>query len=151
MSLRICPITIGEAQHFVDEHHRHHKAPRGALFAVCVGNEDGIRGVALAGRPVARPLDDGWTVEVTRCCVLEETPNACSMLYGACRRIAIAMGYKRIITYTLQSEPGASLRAAGFRVVADVRGRSWNAPSRPRIDRYPQQDKLRWESACRST
>ncbi len=150
----IVPITIREAQFFVDEHHRHHAAPQGALFAIAVASEewrktvyeDRPRGVAIVGRPVSRALDDGWTVEITRVAVLPNTPNCCSMLYGACRRAALAMGYKRVITYTLASESGASLRGAGFRVVADVRGESWNRPNRPRVDTHPLQDKFRWET-----
>lgn len=151
MKLVVTPITIAEAQAFVDQHHRHHKAPRGALFAVAVSSLHTpdpmvVRGVAICGRPVSRELADGWTVEITRCCTTGEW-NACSMLYGACRRAAIALGFLRIITYTLASEPGSSLRGAGFRVVADVRGRSWSCKSRPRVDKHPLQDKLRWEAA----
>lgn len=150
MKLVITPITIREAQAFVDKHHRHHKAPQGALFAVACSSLHApdpmeVRGVAICGRPVARELADGWTVEITRCCTTGEG-NACSMLYGACRRAAIALGFKRVVTYTLASEPGASLRGAGFRVVADVRGLSWSCKSRPRVDTATQQDKLRWEA-----
>lgn len=157
MTLSIVPCTIGEAQAYVNAFHRHHKAPVGALFAIGLSAELAIEvgvdifaqpvmcGVAIVGRPVARALDDQWTVEITRVCT-NGVPNGCSMLYAACRRAALAMGYKRLITYTLASEAGASLRGAGFRVVADVRGRSWSAPSRPRVDKAPHQDKLRWES-----
>lgn len=147
--MRVVPITIGEALHYVSQHHRHHGAPVGALFAIGAADDDyrHIRGVAIVGRPVARMLQDGWTVEVTRCCT-DGARNACSLLYGACRRAAIALGYRRIITYTMASEPGSSLRGAGFRVVADVRGESWNRPIRPRVDRYPLQEKLRWESSA---
>lgn len=144
--LAITPCTIGEAQAFVDQNHRHHSAPRGALFAVAVSAGALVVGVAIVGRPVARMLDDGWTAEITRCCT-NGTRNACSMLYGACRRAAIALGYGRVVTYTHSTESGASLRAAGFRVVADVRARPWSCPSRPRVDRSPLQAKLRWESA----
>jgi hypothetical protein len=147
--LTVSPITIGEAQAFVDQHHRHHKAPRGALFAVAITApliSEQVVGVAICGRPVSRELADGYTIEVTRCCT-DGTKNACSALYGACRRAALALGYRRVITYTLASEPGSSLRGAGFRVVADVRGRSWSCKSRPRVDKHPLQDKLRWEAA----
>lgn len=154
MSLYIVPCTIKEAQQFVLEYHRHNAPPQGALFAIGAADtewmktayEDRPRGVAIVGRPVSRHLDDGWTAEITRVCVLPNTPNCCSMLYAACRRTALGMGYKRLITYTLASEPGASLRGAGFRIVADVRGESWNRPMRPRVDTNPLQDKLRWES-----
>jgi hypothetical protein len=145
--LRIVPCTLSEATAFVDQHHRHNKPPRGGLYAVAVAEGEKVRGVAITGRPVSRRLQDGWTVEITRCCT-DGAHNACSMLYGACRRAALAMGYRRIVTYTLKSEHGTSLRAAGFVVVADVRGRSWSCPSRPRVDQAPLQAKLRWESAA---
>lgn len=144
--LCVVPCTISDALAFVEQHHRHHRPPRGALFAVAVAVGQNVRGVAIAGRPVSRGLQDGWTVEITRVAT-DGARNACSMLYGACRRAALALGYKRVVTYTLVAESGASLRAAGFRVVADVRGRSWSCPSRPRVDRHPLQAKLRWEAA----
>jgi hypothetical protein len=147
VKLLIIPITISDAQSYVDQHHRHHKAPRGGLFAVAVAAGGEVCGVAIAGRPVSRELQNGWTIEITRVCT-DGTSNACSMLYGACRRAAIALGYRVVITYTLGSESGSSLRAAGFRKIADVRGRSWSCPSRPRVDRHPKQDKLRWESVA---
>lgn len=139
------PMTLAEAQAFVRFHHRHHGAPQGGLFAVGLGRGDGVVGVAVVGRPVARGLADGWTAEVTRCCVLEGVPNGCSMLYGAAWRAARALGYRKLVTYTLESEAGASLRAAGWRVVGEVTARSWSCPSRPRVDKTPLQGKLRWE------
>ena len=144
--LTIVPTNITDARAWVDEHHRHHKAPLSGLFAIGLAQDANIVGVAIVGRPVARMLDDDWTVEVTRVAVLDGTKNGCSMLYGACWRAARAMGYRRAITYTLDTEPGTSLRAAGWKVVGEVKGRSWDSPSRPRIDRYPLQGKLRWET-----
>jgi hypothetical protein len=141
----LIPMTIGDARAFVEQHHRHHPAPVGGLFAVGVGVEGAVVGVAIVGRPVARGLQDGWTAEVTRCCT-DGTKNAASMLYGACWRACRALGYRRLVTYTLRSEPGTSLRAAGWRVVGEVRGRSWSCKSRPRVDRHPLQGKLRWEA-----
>jgi hypothetical protein len=146
MRLELCPITLGEARAFVDRHHRHHRAPVGGLFAVAVRSDDEIEGVAIIGRPVARGLADDYTAEVTRCCTTG-VANAPSMLYGAAWRAARALGYRRLLTYTLASEAGTSLRAAGWRVVGEVRGRSWDTPTRPRVDRHPTQDKLRWEAA----
>lgn len=145
MRLEVVPITIAEAQAFIEQHHRHSGVPAGAKFAVAVAEGAVVHGVATCGRPVARMLQDGWTVEITRCCT-DGTRNACSMLYGACRRAALALGYRRVITYTLATEHGASLRAAGFRVVADTRPQSWNRRTRPRVDHRPAQAKLRWES-----
>lgn len=147
MTLTVVPITLAEANAYVAAHHRHHGAVVGAKFSVAVAEEDGeVRGVAIVGRPVSRALDDGWTVEVTRCCT-DGARNACSMLYAASWRAARALGYRRLQTYTLASEPGASLRAAGWKVVGEVKGRSWDTPSRPRIDLHPTQNKLRWEVA----
>ena len=146
MRLQIVPLTISEARAYVDRTHRHHPAPVSALFAVAVADESGeVRGVATVGRPVARGLQDAWTAEVTRVAT-DGARNACSMLYGACWRAARALGWRRLVTYTLQSEPGTSLRAAGWKVVGEVRGRSWDTPSRPRVDKHPTQHKFRWEA-----
>jgi hypothetical protein len=108
---------------------------------------DGERvcGVAIVGRPVARGLDDGLTLEITRVCT-DGTPNAASALYGAARRATFALGYRKLVTYTLASESGISLRASGYRVVGEVQGRSWNCASRPRVDKHPLDNKLRWEA-----
>lgn len=145
MKLEITPTTLSEANAFVALHHRHHKPVPGAKFCVAVSGDGDVRGVAIVGRPVARGNDDGWTLEVTRCCT-DGTRNACSMLYATAWRAARAMGYRRLITYTLATEGGASLRAAGWLVAGSVRGRSWSCPSRPRVDTHPLQDKLRWEA-----
>lgn len=145
--LTITPITQREANAYVAQHHRHHKPVTGAIFCVAASDGETVRGVAIVGRPVARALQDGWTAEVTRCCT-DGARNACSMLYGAAWRVARAMGYRKLITYTLAEEGGASLRAAGFRCIGAAGGGSWNCPSRPRIDTHPMQQKLRWEQAA---
>lgn len=145
-SLSVTPITIKEANVFVSAHHRHHKPVTGAKFAIAVSDESGtVRGVAIIGRPVARMSDTGWTVEVNRLCT-DGTRNACSMLYGAARRAAKALGYKRVITYTLPEEGGASLRGAGWRMLGEAGGGSWSSKTRPRIDTAPMQRKLAWEA-----
>lgn len=146
MSLAIVPITFAEANAFVAANHRHHKPVTGSKFCVAAADTLRVVGVAMVGRPVARALDDGWTLEVNRCCT-DGTANACSMLYAAAWRAARALGYRKLITYTLPEEGGASLRAAGWRVVAQTDGGSWNCPSRPRVDTHPLQGKLRWEAA----
>lgn len=145
--LTITPITQREANAYVAQHHRHHKPVTGAIFCVAASDGETVRGVAIVGRPVARALQDGWTAEVTRCCT-DGARNACSMLYGAAWRAARAMGYRKLITYTLAEEGGASLKAAGFRCIGAVGGGSWDCPSRPRIDTHPLQQKLRWEQAA---
>jgi hypothetical protein len=141
MQLDLRPITRDEGDAFIRLHHRHHDVPVGALWRHGVHDANGsIVGVAVVGRPVARPLDDGLTMEVTRLATDGE-PNACSMLYAAARRAAIAKGYRRGITYILASEDGASVRAAGWHFLWQVKGRSWDTPSRPRTDKHPTEDK----------
>lgn len=144
MSLRLVPITLRDANEFVRQHHRHHRPPQGGLFAIACARGEEIAGVVIIGRPVARGLQDGFTAEVTRLATRGER-NACSILYGAAWRASRAMGYQRLVTYTLASEHGSSLRASGWRTVGSVEGRSWSRSSRPRVDRHPTQDKIRWE------
>lgn len=131
------PLDFGTACAFVNEYHRHHRAPRGHKFSIGVCTDDGtLVGVAIVGRPVARHSDDGLTLEVTRVAVADQAPNACSALFAAAWRTARECGYRRIITYTRDGESGASLRAAGWRKAAHRKARpGWNAPSRPREDR----------------
>lgn len=144
--LSLCPITREEAHLFVRRHHRHApSAPPGDLFRVAVHDGEEIRGVAICGRPVARHDDDGRTVELARLCVLPGWPNAASLLIGACRRAAWALGYRRLVTFTLQSEGGASLRAAGLRLIGSRADRNWNAPGRPRVERNTGP-KFKWEA-----
>ena len=145
--LLITPVTLTEAYVLVNDIHRHHKAPQGGLFAIAVSCGDEVVGVAIVGRPIARRLDDSWTVEVTRVAVKEGYPNACSMLYGACWRAARAMGYRQAITYTLSTEKGTSVKAAGWECVGSTPGKSWDVPSRPRVDKHPLQQRFRWEKA----
>lgn len=144
MKLQITPITLAEANAFIEHHHRHHGPVTGHKFSIAASDKIGVRGVVIVGRPVSRMLDDGWSLEVNRCCT-DGTRNACSMLYGAAWRAAKAMGYRRLITYTLQEEGGASLRAAGFELIGKAGGGNWNTPSRPRVDTEHRQIKLRWE------
>lgn len=145
MTLNTVPITLESAQEFVRQHHRHHGEVAGHKFSLGLADSDGkVVGVAIVGRPVARHLDDGWTLEVTRLCT-DGTKNACSKLYGACARAAFALGYRRIGTYILANEPGKSLVAVGWRMVGEVKGRSWSCVSRPRVDKHPTLDKQRWE------
>lgn len=134
MKLVITPIDFAEANAFVSSTHRHHKSMVGCKFCVAVSDEkEKVRGVAIVGRPVSRHLDNGWTLEVNRCCT-DGAKNACSMLYGAAWRIAREMGYRKLITYTLPEEGGASLRATGWKLVGLRGGGNWNTKSRPRID-----------------
>lgn len=143
--MRLKPSTITAAAAHVSRVHRHHRAPPGGLFAVSLVDDGGETvGVAIVGRPVARALQDGWTAEVTRVAVNEGVRNGCSMLYGAVRRAAKALGFRRLITYTLESESGASLRASGWTREGVTSGGSWSTPSRTRTDKHPTCPKVRW-------
>lgn len=142
--IELRPITRDDADAYVRQHHRHHGVPVGALWRHAAHDDAGLLvGVAVIGRPVSRALDDGLTCEVTRLCT-DGAPNACSMLYSASRRAAEAKGYRRGLTYILASESGASLRAAGWRPLWAVKGRSWDCQSRPRTDKHPTEDKQAW-------
>lgn len=132
--LTIVPITLREANAFVEREHRHHGRARGCKFTVGVRDSSGVlRGVAIVGRPVARMRDDGLTAEVTRLAT-DGCANACSALYAACWRTARAMGYHRLGTYILETEPGTSLVAAGWSLVGSTAPQGWNRALRPRTD-----------------
>lgn len=133
MTLHLVPIRFAEAVAFVATWHRHHQPPVGCKFCIGVADHDGIlRGVAIIGRPVARHLDNGQTLEVTRTAT-DGTRNVNSKLYGAAWRAAQALGYTRLVTYTQAPETGASLRAAGWKTIAHRPARpGWDRPSRPR-------------------
>ncbi len=156
--LEIVPCELDEANAFVDRLHRHADPVPGHRFSIAVAADfyrvacctvsapARVVGVAIVGNPLARWLNDGFTLEVLRNCT-DGTKNACSILYGAAWRSARGMGYRRLVTYTGKHESGASLRAAGFRVVAEVKPQSWHRKGRPRVDKRPKQAKLRWEAA----
>ncbi len=143
--LTVSPITLREACAFVAQQHRNHKPPQGGLFAVAASKGEQVVGVAIVGRPVARMLADGWTAEVTRLAT-DGTKNCCSMLYAAAWRACRAMGYRRLVTYILDTEPGTSLAAAGWKCVGQAGGGTWSRTSRPRVDEHPTQGKLRFEA-----
>src|SRR5689334_12392981 len=142
--LTIERVKLDEANAFVARLHRHHKPVVGHLFSIGASLDGVLVGVAIVGRPVSRMRDDGVTAEVTRLCT-DGTKNACSFLYGAAARAAFALGFRRIGTYILASEPGMSLTASGWRLIGEVNGRSWSCQSRPRVDKHPLQDKLLFE------
>lgn len=150
--MKAIPMSITDAKSFIASLHRHNLPPVSGLFAVGCEHRGKVVGVAVAGRPVARMLQDGTTVEITRTCT-DETKNANSFLYGCICRAALALGYRRAVTYTLANESGVSLRASGFVVVAKLKPRAtWDCPARSRMqvdlfgnDRRPTGAKLRWE------
>lgn len=141
--LAVRPLTVKASEAFVRRYHRHSSPRCSGKFAVAAQLGDRTVGVGLAGRPSAIPLDDGRTIEVLRVCT-DGTDNACSFLYGALHRIARAMGYRRAVTYTLATEPGSSLRAAGYKVAATVKPDHGDRPGRPRIPRKAVA-RIRWE------
>jgi len=149
MSLTIVPCTIAQANEYIAAHHRHHQPVTASRFALAVADERGqVRGVAIVGLPVARmycPPRECWTAEVRRVCT-DGCKNACSMLYAAAWRAARNIGYKKLITYTLETESGASLRAAGWKRVARCKARRWDMPGRRRQTTPASEvGKWRWE------
>lgn len=147
--LRVVPVDLATAREFVAAHHRHHEPPIGHKFSVGVAHGDQLVGVAIVGRPVSRVIQsEGKTLEVIRSAT-DGTHNANSMLYGAARRATFALGYDRLITYTQEGESGASLRAAGYRVVAQRPARpGWSTPSRPRENKAQYVARTLWETAA---
>lgn len=140
--MEIIPLTLKAANVFISKNHRHHKPTVGCKF--CIGCEDSgqLVGVAICGRPVSRHFDNGKTLEINRLCT-DGTRNACSKLYGACVRIARDMGYEKVITYILESENGASLKASNFTCEGRAGGAIWTGV-RKRDNGVPQQLKQRY-------
>ena len=145
--LELQPISYREACEFIKIHHSHHLPPQGWKFGIAVNDGNKIVGVVTVGRPVSRHLDNGLTLEVTRCCT-DKTKNVASMLYGAAWRAVKAMGYKRLTTYTLISEKGTSLKAAGYKMLYETSGGSWNSLNRKRIDKAPTGQKVLWDKVA---
>lgn len=141
----LCPLELAEANAFVKKVHRHHGPVVGHKFSLGAVRNGTVVGACIVGRPTSRHRDDGLSLEVTRLAT-DGTRNACSFLYGAAARACFALGYKRIGTYILASENGATLRAAGWRLIGETPGRSWSVPSRPRVDKHPLQKKLLFET-----
>lgn len=143
--LIIKPIHLAAAKAFVEKYHRHNIPPVGGKFSIACWDENNGKmcGVAICGRPVARYSDDGDTLEIYRNCT-DGTPNVCSKLYGACQRIARDMGYKRVITYTLASENGASLKASNFRNCGKAGGETWTGCRKRNYYVAPRELKTKW-------
>jgi hypothetical protein len=148
--LRLTPLTLKEANNFVARYHRHHKPTVGHKFSIGVKQDDTLVGVAIIGRPVARAVNAATVAEVTRLCT-DGTPHVCSKLYAAAARACEAMGYQTIQTYILHTEPGTTLKAAGWRHDRDVRGRAWQHTSGPRRQDQPTCDKQCWVKDLRPT
>lgn len=142
--LTVRHMELADANAYVTEYHRHHKAVRGHRFSLACYEDGRLCGVAIVGRPRSRWINQRTTVEVLRLCT-DGTQNACSKLYGACRRAAKALGYDRLITYILEDEDGKSLLASGFSYCYTNKGGSWNQPGRPRTDKAPVRPKQLYE------
>ena len=156
MNLKVRPISIHEANLFVEAHHRHHGKKVGCRFALGVYEDDQLHGVAICSNPVARMADDGLTLEVSRLCT-DGTYNACSILYGACARVAKDMGFNKIQTYILESEQGTSLKASGWICEGGAGATTWSGKSERQREREmyqqiaffenkkpPEEMKVRW-------
>jgi hypothetical protein len=141
--MKLVPLEREECAEFVNRLHRHHEAVMRDRFRIGAELDGRLVGIVQVGNPCARALCDGKTLEVVRLCT-DGTRNACSFLYSAAARVAQNLGYSKIITYILDTEDGASLRAAGWHKEADIRGHTWNTPSRPRQTTAPTANKQRW-------
>lgn len=141
--LEIRPCTFKEATEFVKVYHRHNRPPVGHKFSIACYDEERLCGIAMVGRPVARYLDDGLTLEINRCCT-DGTKNACTKLYGASCRADKALGYKRIITYTRQSEPGTSLKASNWICDGQAGGTHWTGSRYEQMEMVLDEMKIRW-------
>ena len=141
--IKAVPLSLKEASEYVDALHRHHKPVVRDKYRVGAEINGKLVGVVQVGRPVSRYLDDGKTLEVVRLCS-DGTKDVCSFLYSRAARIAREMGYEKIITYILESEPGTSLMASGWTCEGLAGGGSWSRPSRQREDKHPLEKKQRW-------
>lgn len=150
-TLKIAPITLRKANEFVTEHHRHNKRCAGCKFSLAALYNDKIVGVLIAGRPVSRKLDDTYTLEINRVCVLDDAPKGtCSFLYAKARKVWFSMGGKHVITYTIDSESGASLRGADFKKEAVAtpvkKGKGWTNRENRVWQEVQANSRIRWGS-----
>lgn len=141
--LMAVPLNRKEADEYIAQNHRHHGPTQGDKFRIGACDEGKLVGVVQVGRPVARNLDDGKMLEVTRLCS-DGTKDVCSFLYAKAARVAKELGYERIITYILESEPGTSLKAVGWKEDGITTGGEWGRPSRPRKTTAPTVPKKRF-------
>ena len=150
-ALRLVPVTLRHTTAFITAHHRHLPPPRGHRVSIGATSGGTLVGVVVVGRPLARHYDDGHTAQALRVCT-DGTPNACSMLLAAAWRAARAMGYQRIITYTRADEPGTSLHAAGYVLLAHRPANpGWDRPSRPRTTHTQPIGRLLWQAPAPTT
>lgn len=148
--MKTIPLTISQANKFINDKHRHHKPVTGHRFSIGCVKSGEIIGVCVVGRPVARNTSQYMVAEVTRLCT-DGSKNACSFLYGAAARIAKEMGFESIQTFTLPEEGGVSLVASGWEMVAISAGGDWNSSShKNRRTDQPQGEKCKWRKVLNS-
>lgn len=146
MNYHFIPIELKDANRFIAQFHRHNKPVIRAKFQIGLMNDEELIGVGVVGRPIARMLSNGKTVEVLRTCIKENYPNACSMMYARLKRISQLLGYEKVITYTLQKESQSSLKALGASIVAEVKPQGWDRKNRRRTpQKVYKEPKWRWE------
>jgi hypothetical protein len=149
--MKVVPMTLREANDFIESHHRHNgrTSRDGGKYAIGCEHDTHLVGVAIVGRPLSRILDDNFTTEILRTCVLDNAPKGTnSFLYGRCWRIWQQMGGTRMVTYTLESESGSSLKGAGWNMKAVCKGHKngWSSADRDRVwQPIYGQTKFRWE------
>lgn len=143
MTLAACPLTRDQANAYIVEHHRHHKRVSGHRFIIAALLDGAMVGVAIAGRPRARRIDQYVHLEVNRLCT-DGAKNVCSFLYSRCSRVARELGFRSVFTAILESESGVSLKASGWQHVYTTRGGSQDRPSRRREDKSPTEPKQIW-------
>ena len=139
-------IELKNANRFIAQFHRHNKPVIRAKFQIGLMESEELIGIGIVGRPIARMLSNGKTVEILRTCIKEGYPNACSMIYARLKRISQLLGYEKVITYTLQKESQSSLKALGASIVAEVKPQDWNRKNRRRSSQpVYKESKYRWE------
>ena len=144
--LSIIPLSLKEANEFVTKHHRHNKKCAGHKFSVGAMYKNELVGVVIVGRPVARKLDNRFTLEINRNCVLDSAPKGtCSFLYSRAMKVWQSQGGKKILTYTLETEPGSSLKAVNFNAAAKTGFFKGGWQNRSNRREYTPIRKIRWE------
>ena len=145
-SLRVVPLTLKQANELVAQLHRHHKPVMGHRFSLGAMTETGaLCAAVIVARPVARGVDWRTVAEVNRL-VSDGTTNACSFLYGAAARVCREMGFAKIQTYLLDTEPAITMKASGWKLAAITAGGQWTGTNgKPRRQDQPTNPKQRWE------
>ena len=140
------PMELREANEFILKYHRHNKEVLVHKFSIGLLKDGKLIGVGIVGRPISRMLDVKGTLEIRRVCIIEGNPNANSIMYSRIKKIALLLGYTKVLTYTLQSESQSSLKAVKAQIVAETKPESWNRKNRPREDQTVYKEpKFRWE------